>query len=97
MNFWDARHEEYFLELLAIQEKYKDLFPEQDDLWVEVDYANHAIRPWAVEEHCVFCGKNATHKIEETTGPRNFHALTAYVCCEHFFGGCESYPYQDMG
>lgn len=68
-----------------------------DDEWVEVDYANHAIRPWAVSEHCFYCGELATHKIEETTGPRNFHPLTAYVCCKHFFGGCEAYPYEDIG
>jgi hypothetical protein len=67
-----------------------------DDQWIEADYASHPIRPWVVEEHCFYCGKQATHKIEETTGPVNFHPLTAYVCCEHFFGGCDWYPYQDM-
>ena len=91
------RHEEYILKLFELQAEYKDIFPDEDNQWVEVEYANHAIRPWAVEEVCFFCGGHATHKIEETTGPRNFHPLTAYVCCKHFFGGCEVYPYQDMG
>lgn len=67
-----------------------------DDQWIAVPYAGHNIRPWAVEEHCFYCGDHATHKIEETTGPIHFHPLTAYVCCEHFFGGCNSYPYEDM-
>lgn len=67
-----------------------------DNEWVEVEYAEHSIRPWAVEEHCFYCGGNATHKIEETTGPIHFHPLTAYVCCEHFFGACDKYPYEDM-
>lgn len=68
-----------------------------DSEWVVVDYANHQIRPWAVEEHCFYCNGNATHKIEETTGSARFHPLTAYVCCEHFFGNCGLVPYKNFG
>lgn len=87
---------EFEKDLAYLQELSNRKKARTDDQWVEVDYANHAIRPWAVEEHCFYCGNHATHKIEETTGPRNFHPLTAYVCCEDFFGYCGNYPYEDL-
>lgn len=60
----------------------------EDTQWITVAYAHHKIRPWCREESCIYCDAAATHKIEETTGPVNQHPLTAYVCCEHFFGYC---------
>ena len=59
-----------------------------DDAWVSDERTHHQIRPWCVEESCIYCGAGASHKIEETTGPVNIHPMTAYVCCEHFFGHC---------
>jgi hypothetical protein len=69
---------------------------EPDTEWEEVEYANHAVRPWCTDDHCFYCGKQASHKIEETSGPIHFHPLAADVCCEHFFGDCSKYPYEDM-
>lgn len=62
--------------------------PEDND-WVDVPWTTHPVRPWCQEEYCYFCPTPASHKIEETTGPRFTHPMTAYVCCEHFFGHCE--------
>jgi hypothetical protein len=90
------RFMEYLGEFYDRRGRYDDLFPvDQDNQWVVVDYADHAIRPWCIEELCV-CGNKATHKIEETTGPANAHPLTAYVCCDCFFGGCNWYPYKNL-
>ena len=59
-----------------------------DDEWTEDRNAKHPIRPWCVGELCFYCSDDASHKIEETTGPIGVHPYTAYVCCEHFFGRC---------
>lgn len=56
------------------------------DMWKDVDYASHPIRPWCVGEECYYCKSRATHKIAETTNDTWTHPLTAYVCCAHFFG-----------
>lgn len=62
---------------------------------VKVDYCIHTIPEYAVEVKCAGCHQRATHKIEETSGPDNFHPLTAYVCCGCFalVGDCSNYPY----
>lgn len=59
-----------------------------DDEWAVNPSGTHDIRPWCVDEYCVYCNASATHKIEETTGPIGIHPYTAYVCCKHFFGHC---------
>lgn len=82
------RFMQYFAESLELRDKYEDVFPNNmNDMWVEVDYATHPIRPWCQEEFCVSCGQPATHKVEETTGDERYHSLTAYICCTHFFWG----------
>lgn len=65
---------------------------------VSDDRAVHAFPIYAQEERCR-CGFPAAHKVEETTGPRNFHPLTAYLCCACFqtIGNCGSYPYEPAG
>ena len=67
----------------------------KNDRRVQVDYCAHTIVPWAVEEMCQGCHQRATHKVEETSGPRTFHPLTAYLCCGCFslVGDCANYPY----
>lgn len=67
--------------------------------WVEPRVADpraaHTIPSHLVEETCP-CGQPAAHKVEETSGPDNFHPLTGRLCCEHFnafVGHCGSYPY----
>lgn len=60
--------------------------------------ASHAFPIWAQEETCR-CGTPAAHKVEETSGPGNFHPLTAYLCCGCFtrtVGYCASYPYEPV-
>jgi hypothetical protein len=60
--------------------------------------AVHTIPVWAVEEKCRKCGEPAAHKVEEVSGPSNFHPLTAYLCCGCFEGIAGSlhsrYPYE---
>lgn len=53
---------------------------------------SHDIVPWAVEERCYFCKYPASHKVEETNTNPAIHPLTAYVCCEHFWGFCHNTP-----
>lgn len=50
---------------------------------------NHQIVPWAVEEKCYSCNFPASHKVVEDYF-NGFHPLTAYVCCDHFWGGCSN-------
>jgi len=52
-------------------------------------YHAHKIVEWAVQESCYFCGYPASHKVEEETF-EPVHPLTAYVCCNHFWGGCRN-------
>lgn len=62
---------------------------------VSDDRSNHTFPVWAREETCR-CGQPAAHKVEEVSGPGNFHPMTAYMCCGCFtgtVGRCETYPY----
>jgi hypothetical protein len=56
------------------------------------DKHSHDIPVWAVEEVCYFCQYPASHKVEEDTGHLAMitHPMTAYVCCEHFWGWCNN-------
>ena len=58
----------------------------------ESDYHPHKIVLWAVDEACYFCGYPASHKVTEDYVPSKFitHPMTAYVCCNHFWGGCRN-------
>lgn len=57
----------------------------------------HTVPVWAVEETCRKCREQATHKVEESSGPLTFHPLTAYLCCTCFQEivgyDCAAYPY----
>lgn len=57
---------------------------------VNSEYHGHDIVPWAVEEKCCFCDYPASHKVEESIIDLNTHPLTAYVCCDHFWGNCSN-------
>lgn len=62
---------------------------------VTVAYAWHTISPSTVGELCRACGEPAAHKVGDYTGPKNFHQLTAYLCCTHMrvMGmNCRLYP-----
>lgn len=62
---------------------------------VQDERSSHSFPVTVSEERCR-CGAPAAHKLGESTGPDNFHPLTAYVCCQHFsslIGPCGEYPY----
>ncbi|HEY9418300.1 MAG TPA: hypothetical protein VIQ30_26355 [Pseudonocardia sp.] len=70
-------------------------FGRRQDEQVSDGRSAHAFPIWAKEEVCR-CGRGAAHKVEETSGPDNFHPLTAYLCCGCFartVGDCSRYPY----
>ncbi len=56
---------------------------------VSSDFHTHGIVPWAVEEVCYFCRYPASHKVGEED-IYDFHNLTAYVCCNHFWSTCRN-------
>ena len=45
--------------------------------------STHSFAAHLDEDKCR-CGKPAAHKVEDTSGPGNFHPMTNYLCCEHF-------------
>lgn len=57
---------------------------------VDSEYHSHDIVPWAVEERCFFCKYPASHKVSEDGANPHIHPLTAYVCCDHFWGFCNN-------
>lgn len=72
--------------------EFMELFKKRQrvDRSVPSEHHSHDIVPWAVEERCYFCKYPASHKVAEDGANPNIHPLTAYVCCDHFWGYCNN-------
>lgn len=87
------KHQEFIDQILRGEPV---VFGERGEDWVEVEHCAHPVRISIVEHHCHVCSQPATHKIGDESGPRTFHNLTTWLCCNHMsvLGlHCNLYPW----